>query len=984
MSVRFDQPLWLLVALLAIPAFVLALRWFRGMSRWRAWSCGLTRAALLVLIAGALAGASAVRTSERIAVIALVDVSDSLRRGSAGDALERARIWIDSLAQTMGTNDSLGVAAFAGRSVAVVAPTRGGFDAQDLTLDLDLGDATDLAGAIALAGAMAPPDAVTRLVVLSDGVETTGDALAAATALSPVRVDAVPVEYRVGSDVIVERVDAPAQAARGASVPVRVTMRASGDIAGTLLLRMGDAWVDLTPDGEGFGAPVALRPGENVRVYDIALGDGGVHRLEAVFRPDAPDSDAVDANNRAGAVVITPGRGRALHIDGADGGGAALAGVLRDAGFELTTIAPGEAPTGLLELQAYDLVVLHDTAADETPQAAHGALAGYVQQLGGGLLVVGGPDSYGAGGWNGTDLEPVFPVKLDLPEELIVPSAAIVMVLDSSGSMSSRVLGGSRTQQQVANESAALAVRTLDRTDLVGAIGFSNDPYTVMELGPNLDPERNGQKLRSISSGGGTNMYPAVRRAGEWLRQVDAEVKHVIVLSDGQSMGDAEQGVLDAEQMQADGISVTTIAVGDGADSYTLTRIASAGGGQFYKVVDPNLLPRIFVREIRIVRKPLVRENPFTPLILASGSPVTSGLGRAPTLGGLVLTQQRPEPEITLAMSTETGEPVLAHWNTGLGRVAAFTSDAHRWASGWLRWAGFRSMWTQAARYAARPPMSRDAELGVVQEGDTLVLRLDAADDEGAPINLLDVPVVVYTPGGESVTARLAQTGPGLYEGRIAAPESGSYVIAAMPKKGDRPLAPTLVGVSKAAGLELRSLESNALRLAQIAEATGGRVYDLDDPTRAAELWDRSSVEAVEAAQPLWPLLLLWALGVYMLDIATRRVAWDRLLRREVATARRLTQNPEGSAAAAWKAAKTRAAAPQAEAAPAGAAEAPDPSAELAARRRRVEDAIRQTGESGTVREPERAEGGGEDDARSGLLAAKRRASRRFDELDET
>jgi len=977
-SVRFDQPLWLLVALLAIPAFVLALRWFRGMNRWRALSCALSRAALLVLVAGALAGASAVRTSERVAVIALVDVSPSLQRGAAGDALGRARAWIAGLAEGMDPDDSLGVAAFAGKAVAVAAPTRGGFDAQDLTLDLALGDATDLARAIELATAMAPPDASARVVILSDGVETTGDGLRAATALSPVRFDVVPIEYRVGSDVIVERVDAPAQATSGASVPVRVTMRSSGEISGRVLLRQGTEWVDLNGDAEGLGQRVTLRPGENVRVYDVELADGAVHSIEARFQPDEAGADAVDANNNAGAVVITPGRGRALHLNGAGEAGAALAGVLRDAGFEVESATPAETPLGLLELQAYDLVVLHNAPADEVPRAAHGALADYVQRLGGGLLVVGGREALGAGGWNGTALEPALPVKLDLPEELIVPSAAIVMVLDSSGSMSAPVLGGSRSQQEIANEAAALATQTLDRTDLVGAIGFSSQPYPVITLGPNRDPEANGEKLRAISSGGGTNMYPAIEEAGVWLRGVEAEVKHVIVLSDGQSTGNPERGVETARLLQENGISITTIAVGDGADVATLSRIAEAGDGQYYRVVDPNLLPRIFVREIRIVRKPLVREEPFTPIVLPSGSPVTSGLGQPPALGGLVLTQQRPEPEITLAMATEGGEPVLAHWNTGLGRVAVFTSDAGDWASGWLAWPGFRSMWTQAARYASRPPMSRDAELSVAQVGDTLELRLDAADDNGAPINLLDVSAIVYTPGGESRQIKLSQTGPGLYEASVPAEESGSYVVAATPRRGTQALAPSLAGVSKAAGLELRSLESNAGRLAQIAEATGGRVYDLDDPEQAAAVWDRAGVEAVEAAQPLWPLLLLWALGVYMVDIATRRVAWDRLLQREAATARRLTQKSEGSAASAWKAAKQRAARP---AAAGDAAEPPkqDRASEVAARKRRVEEAIKQTSEPAKVREA-KADGGRESDARSGLLAAKRRASRRFDE----
>ena len=984
MTLRFDEPWWLLVGALAIPAFWIALRWLRGMSRWRAWSVALFRASLLIVAGAALAGASMVQRAERVATIALVDVSESVRRDAAGPALDLARRWIDALAQEMAPDDSLGVVAFADRAVAAAAPVRGGPDAADLTLDLDLGSGTNIARAIELAAAMAPPDARARLVIISDGVETTGDAIETATTLSPLRVDVVPIEYRVPSDAIVEFVDAPPQAAAESRVLVRVGVRASDVMEGEILLRRGDRWIDVNGTGEGLGRAVSLRPGLNVELFDLQLDDRAVHRIEAVFQPAEESADAVALNNRAGAVTITPGRGRALLIDGVAGDSAQrtpLEGVLEEAGFELTVIPPGETPADLLELQAYDLIVMQNVAADETPRASHPVLADFVQQLGGGMVVVGGPDALGAGGWNGTALEPVLPVKLDLPEELIVPSAAIAMVLDSSGSMARRVLGGARSQQQIANEAAALAVQTLDRTDLVAVYGFADQPYTVIPLSPNADPARNAQRIRSIAPGGGTNLYPALREAGEEMLAAEADVKHVIVLSDGQSTGDPMDGVRTAERLRDAGVTVTAIAVGDGADTFTLQQIAQAGGGQFYRVVDPNVLPRVFVREIRVVRKPLVREEPFEPVLLDAGSPATSGLGDPPVLRGLVLTQPRPEPEITLAMVTPTGEPVLAHWNTGLGRAAVFTSDASRWASAWLDWPGFRAMWTQLSRYASRPPMSRDAELTATLEGDELVLRLDAADESGDPLNLLNVPAIVYTPGGESLRLRLSQVGPGVYEARAPATESGSYVVAATPRQGDRALAPALVGVSRSAGLELRSLESNAARLRELAEATGGRVHDVMDPTQADAIWDRTDLEPVEAAQPLWPILLLWALGVYVLDIATRRVAWDRILSGEMATARRLAgeKRETRTIAGAWKQSRAQRALSEPDEAPAS--EKQDVRKQRQAERRAVERAIREAEApkdvrarpSGEVEEPA-------EDARSGLLAAKRRASRRFRE----
>lgn len=974
MSLRFDEPGWLLTALLAPAAAAIAWRWFRGMSRWRAGLAALLRAVLIMLIAGTLAGASAVRTSDRLAAIVLVDVSDSVRRDAAGGALERARAWIAGAAERMAPDDELGVIAFAERAVALAPPTRGGLAAEDLTLDVRLGRGTDIAGAIELAAAMAPPGARTRLVLISDGVETAGDMAAKAGELAPLRIDSAPIEYRVSGDAIVEFVDAPPRAVKDASVLVRVGIRASGPLTGTLLLRSAGSWIDVNGAADGLGRRVDLHSGLNVELFDVKLDDRGVHRIEAVFEADDPLTDTVESNNSASAVVISPGRGRALLLDGAPPGASdTLAGVLRDTGMDVTTSAPGETPADLLELQAYDLIVLDNVAADTVPRAAHRSLAEFVEDLGGGLIVIGGPDALGAGGWNGTDLEPVLPVKLDLPEELIVPSAAIVMVIDSSGSMGQRVLGGSRTQQEIANEAAALAVQTLDRTDLVGVLGFADGPYTVLPLAPNTDPAGNGQRLRSIAPGGGTNLYPAIELAGAWLRGVEAEVKHVIVLSDGQSQGPPARGIQAAEQLADEGVTVTAIAVGDGADALTLESIANAGGGQFYRVVDPNVLPRVFVREIRIVRKPLIREEDFTPIVLPSGSPVTAGLGSPPALGGLVLTQPRTEPEIVLAMRTPTGEPLLAHWNKGLGRALVFTSDAYRWASRWLAWPGYRAMWTQAVRFAARPPLSQNAELDVNFDGDELVVHLDAAGEDGTPLDLLRVPVIVTGPDGARVPTRLTQTGPGQYEARVPAADSGAYVIAAMPRMGQQALAPVVVGTSKPAGPELRSLESDAPALRAIASATGGRVYDLDDPAGSAALWDRAGLVPVESAQPLWPLLLLWALGVFVADIAVRRVAWDRLLSREIAAARSTSDNaPRTSLAARWKT-KRRPTEP-------AAAPAPAPSRGPGDRRRMIEDALREP--EPKAPEPTEAAQEGSDPRRS-LLEAKRRAEKRFEAGDE-
>ncbi len=1061
MGLSFAQPVWLLLALIAIPLGVIGLRWMRTMSAARAWSAVIARSLLIALVAAMLAGTAAVRRTERLAVIAVVDVSGSVRHfadlgrepdGRPRQATSAIRDWLqhaihESLRSGARPNEDLfGAVVFDGAAVAVLAPrpiSTLGADArgvQDIPLDLRLSEGTNIEDALRLAAAMIPPGASARLLLASDGAATTGDAVRAAQELSGgtgggdasiVRrtpIDVLPLAYGAQPEVAVEFVDSPPQAASESTVAVRIGLRAAAPARGTLFLLREGELVDINGAEPGAGRRVEIGAGTHVEVAEVRLDEKAIHRFAAVFEPDS-GADTIAANNRGESVTVTPGRGAVLVLDGVSkgdprGSGAALPSALRSAGLEVHVAPPGGLPPDLLSLHAYDAVILQNVAAEEIPRSAQALLVDYVSALGGGLVMVGGPDSFGPGGWNGTPIEDILPVRLDLPEQLVIPSAAIVLVLDSSGSMGQRVLGGSRTQQDIANEAAALAIETLDRKDLVGVVTFNNVSQTLVPIGPNEDAQATADRVRAISPGGGTNLNPALAEAGRMLRSVEANVKHVIVLSDGRSRGSSEEALNIATDLASDGVTISTIAVGDEADVQTLSAIAARGRGAHHRVLDPYSLPRVFIREIRVVRKPQIRETPFTPVILPSGSPLTAGVGGSwPRLFGLVLTQRRPEPTITYAAEAPSGEPLLAHWNVGLGEVAAFTSDAHRWAAPWLDWSGYGQLWTQIVRGVARPPGRTAGALFTEVVDGRLHIRLEAADESGAPLDLLTVPGLLYEPDSSRPRdIRLTQTGPGVYEAEVDAERSGNYVVALTPRQGQRALPPLISGASRASGAEYRRLRSDVSALRRLAEQTGGRVFDLNRP-QDATLFDRSGLQPMLASTPLWRVLLVWALVVFLFDVGTRRVAWDRLLTRELAAEIRRaaldTAREQGDRAAATAArlrgsrgrgrgAAGRApAAETAEASPgvplARPARRADPgagagaggrgpkapaqvsTAEAEARRREaVRTALRATrsapgsaGEAKPVIQPPKAEKDGEIST-SGLLAAKERVRRRY------
>lgn len=959
MPIAFEQPWWLLVALLAVPMGIVGWKWLAAMSPIRRASALVLRALLFGLIACLLAGASAVRSSDRVAVVAVVDVSDSVRqfadrfadlptddKGRRETWAAAIQNWLTRAGADRAGDDLLGVVAFDGASVALATPMPTG--ELDIRFEPSDQQGSDIAGALRFARALFPAGSNRRLVLVSDGNQTGGDAAAAAAELAAdsIPVDVVPLAYNVRNEVIIESVDAPPQAAANSTVRVRVVLEATDEARGQLEMLYEGRPLDLNPAGPGTGRRITLRPGRTVELIDVPLTDATVHRFEPVFVPDDQTSDQIVVNNRAEAFTVTPGKGRVLIVDGVSnaqpgGAGLTLGNTLNAAGIEATTISPQDLPQDLLSLNAFDLIVLQNTPSETVGRTTQKAMADFVTKLGGGLVMVGGPDSFGAGGWKGSPLEPILPVRLDLPEQIVAPPAAVALVLDNSGSMRSTLAGTMQSKQQIANEGAALAIMTLDKSDALCVIAFNSDHEIVIPMGRNSSAQQSADRVRAIGSGGGTSIGPAMAAAGAQLGKLEkTTVKHMIVLTDGRDEQNANLTQI-AQTLKARGITISTIGVGDDVDVPVLAQVASAGGGKFYNVTDATVLPRVFIKEIRVVRKPLIHESPFVPRSTGSGSALIEGLSALPALEGLVLSQRRPAAKATTALVTPEGEPVLAHWAAGRGQVAAFTSDAHAaWARRWLDWPGYSQLWTRIARAIARPSAESTSELTVQVVEDELLVRLDAADREGVPQDLLSVPGTVYSPDGKSTEIRLDQVGPGAYQARLPARQTGNYIVALSPSAGQRRLPPVIGGVSLTTGPELRRLKSNIGLLERIARTTGGRVLDLKEPADA-KLFDRSGLRATLATLPLWRTLLLWTLAVLVLDIGTRRLAWDRLVSREWRLAMRenaeRTVRGRADQAAATLAALRRApaagAGPSANAAPGPVAGAPPGAARPAPRR---------------------------------------------------
>ncbi len=861
MGLSFTHP-WALVALLLlVPLTIAAARGSRAyLPPARRRTALIVRLLLLLLLVFAAAGTRVVQAADHLAVVFLLDRSDSVAPAQQAAAVD----WVRGALTQMGRQDQAGVVAF-GTTAVVDRP---------LSADTTLPDVasrpgstySNLADAIRLGTALFPPDVQGRLVLLSDGNENLDSAESAArlAAARGVQLDVVPLAVPPGREVLVEDVTAPATARAGERFDLRITLRSTSATTATLRLLADGALVG--------SQAVPLTAGSTTFVQALPAQGKGFHRYSVEIVPEA-GADTHPENNHYEAYTFVLDRPRLLLVEGHADEAAPLVPALTAAGVDSERVAAGALPTDLTRLAGYDAVALVDVPLPSLPAGGQTALQSYVRDLGRGLLVLGGDESYGAGGYFRSTLEQMLPVTMDLPSPLEIPAVAMVLVIDRSGSMAeSQGTGASATVPKIelAKEAAFQAVSQLSSQDSVGVVAFDTQANWVVPLQPLGDPAALRGQIGSLGAGGGTYIYSGLAEAVAALEKSSARAKHIVMLTDGVSEGGDYPGLL--KQMEADHITLSTVGLGSDVDRALLSSLAAQGGGRFYDTQDAGSLPSIFAHESHLASRSYLIEHAFTPRRSAP-SPILQDLGGLPPLLGYVGTTARPAA--TLALVSDTGDPILAHWQYGLGRVLAWTSDAKgQWAQQWLPWSGFPTFWGAAARWAMGTEAGGTLQPSVTLDQAQGHISLDAVAG-GEPINGLTAVAGVVPPAGAasvpSSTLTLRQTAPGHYEGTFPAAAEGVYLVRI--QAGGGAGAP---GGSATAGLvvpyspEYRALPGNTGLLGRLAEATAGQALPLD-ATGAAAVF-RHDLPPVEHATDLWPWLLLLGILLFPLDIGLRRI----------------------------------------------------------------------------------------------------------------
>jgi uncharacterized membrane protein len=962
-GIQFVKPWWL-VLLALVPWVVLtARRSLSGLGPVRKWSAIALRSVMIAALATALAEPRFGRPTDDVTVLYVIDRSLSVPVDvdpsvKAIDQVDkrwtRIRDFVEKSAKSKPAfrNDMAGVILFGKRPRLALPPSAAtGWKLEDGMAGPIDGHYTDIAAALKLAMASFPEGAGRRIVLVSDGNENLGNAEEQAALAkqngTPIDTIALAPGFRNENEVLVQSVEAPRVTTAGTKLPVRVLVRNASPsrvVVGLLeLVRVGpdengvertealpvdaDNPDVITPGDGKKPSTVRLKPGLNAfRFRDKTAGPkDSSYSYRSTFTPVESANDDGSArvkgglpgdrvaNNRAGTVVITRSQRKVLFIDGSSKDRfphAHLINTLRRVGVEVTL-----RPVDLLDanpedflkfVSDHDCIVLADVPAESLSFDRQEAIRTCVHDQGCGLIMIGGPDAFGPGGYQGTPVEAALPVDCEIKALKAAGRGGLILIMHAS-----EMAEGNKWQKDVAK----LAINRLTPNDMVGVMqyGFGGGQGVSWVIPFSEIGDRKNRMLAAVDGmtpGDMPDFDPFLVTAVDTLikPEYNLAVKHTIIISDG----DPQYGPIGqkaVKKMADNNVTCTTVGVAthSGAESGKLKSIAAGtkdGKGQpgsYYEPKAANELPGIYIKESRRISQSFIYDKPFQPQLRLRGGPTDGLPNRLPELKGFVRTTMK---ESALAEMSIEGPrmydqqfPILAQWQYGLGKAVAFTSDARTqpgtplqgWDAPWAASDVYQRFWEQAVQWAMRAAEKGKMTVMSDYKDGRVKLTVEARDEKDRPIGGLDLKGGIslpraMQPGEKGPVLNFKKKGAGLYEAEFNAEEAGSYFVTIQGMQaganGNAALFDTArTGVTVPYSQEFADLETNTPLLKRLSELTGGEYHteaeeDLKKMLAEATPY-RVAPKVARAIRPFW-FWLVFAAGMLLLaDVAIRRVSLE-------------------------------------------------------------------------------------------------------------
>jgi uncharacterized membrane protein len=816
------------------------------------------RCVALITVIVALAGPVSQRTSTGHGVVFVLDRSASVSDDSFGRGVE----FIKNAVATKPPRTQIGVVVFGATPAVEHALSNSPLITENVQSFVDQG-ATDLGAAIELAVANLPAAGQRTVVVISDGAQTSGDARAAAGAAQSLGIDVFSVALDADTahnEIRLQGISAPDWVHANEPFELHASIESTTPAAASVVILRDGVAIHQTE--------VTLKAGNNRISVADQLPARGLREYEVLINSDA---DTRFENNRFSTFVEVRGPPRVLHVYGTNDEQQPLTQALQVQNIDVDAIQAAQFPAQHRQLDNYDLVILNNVSGFDLTLAKMELLERFVRDSGAGVISIGGTDAYGAGGYYATPIEALLPVDMDIKTDASIPLAAVNILIDKSGSMSTEVQGEQKLA--IAKRAALAAIEVLNPLDQIGVLAF--DSAFEWTVSPMLAGEQRAiaDGLAGMTVGGDTDLFAALTEAHRMAKSQQAKVKHLIVLSDGLTSRDADFAAL-SRRIAADDITISTVAFGANADQTLMRGIATLGNGRYYFASDLQNIPRIFTSETLTLTRDLFVEQTVNPAIndqheLLAGFDTPD----LPVLRGYQRTYPKPAAQ-TLLMASD--DPLLVTWRYGLGRSVAFMSDfSGRWGSNWIQWPEFSRFAAQTARWAMRRRGDDNLTATFSVQDQTATVTIDALDRDDQFINQLKLSATISNStasSGSALSTDLQQTGPGRYRGEFAITPGDQYFVTLSPSHTD--IAPKLFGFVAPYSSEYLGLGLNLSLLEDLGRGSGHGVMPLSRASLDTIL--TPSADATSAHRIWWPWLLI-ALIALIAEVALRKITAKRV-----------------------------------------------------------------------------------------------------------
>ncbi|GAB6155424.1 VWA domain-containing protein [Desulfosporosinus burensis] len=848
MGISFSQPLYLLLFCLVVYFVYLWKTSTKAFTTQQQKAFLGVRLVLVTLLVLSLAGVQFNFRHKEKSVVYVADRSASIQEKS-----KEISEWISKSLATLPATMGAGIVSL-GKKPMVEYPVEPHPDFKGLQGVIDP-NYTDLATGLRLARSIMPEELGKHIVVLTDGKQNRGNALEQAKLLNQqgIRIDILPITPASGPEVLVKTVDLPSRLNEGEFFDLKATLESSISTSGTVRIMVGNKVLR--------EEDIEIGKGTSRLVWGLSAEKAGLHtyKVEVISGKDTRKE-----NNLGQAITQVEGVPRVLIVEGKPGDSKVLGTALASVNFQVETVEPSSMPKTLTGLAQYSAVVLVNVPATDMQDSTMQALENFVRDLGRGLVMVGGENSYGPGGYFKTLVEKALPVNMEITGKAELPSVGLNLIIDKSGSMCHTQ--NNITKMDMAKQAALLTTEILDEKDQLGVITFDSEYKWVVRTAPLIDKKSVQEQIGSIEPSGGTNMYPSLEEAYKALKEAKVKVKHIILLSDGVSKygGDYENLL---KQMAADNITLSVVAIGSDSDTSLLRYLAQEGHGRYYFTDQIDNVPKIFAKETMMVTRSYFVQEPFTPIVTGSTSmlPALEGL---PPLLGYVATTPKDTAEVILA--SHEGDPVLARWHYGLGRTVAWTSDVKgRWAEHWVAWSAFPQFWGKVISWTLPEEQGNGLNVIATRDGGLGRIRVDMPL-EGRN-KAADIQATVIAPKGSSSDLILPAISPGQYQVEFPMEQPGTYIIQVVEKEGDKVVHQQTAGLVQSYSPEFLLQADQRKFIEQLATAGGGQVLDSAQFDGVGKL----IVPEAKGKIPLWPKFLMVAVLLLPIDIASRRFNWN-------------------------------------------------------------------------------------------------------------